>query len=164
MSLDDTNGSRALSESSLLRYFKQIFKLKKLDSCRDVPAAIAAIEGEFEAPEGFDTALEVIYERTNVRGTIWTLTEKSTLGKIALEIGEGNYFLISDDTLSGADSLFLCTVSICACERDRANDLSYMVKTWSKNGCPNILIGGYKEKGTLNTVHIIAAQLKTIVK
>lgn len=164
MSLDKTGGSRAMPETSLLRYLKRIFKLKQIDGCSDAAAAIDCIENEAPyVPEGFSSEMTVIFERTNVRGTIWTLTPRNTLGNIALEIGEGNYFLISDDTLQGDESLFLCTVSVCACDEDRSNDLSYIVGKWAGHGCPNILMGGYVDKETNNTVTLVAAQLKTIV-
>lgn len=158
----------SMAESALLRYLQQIFKIKGIEGCGDAYTAIDFIRGSDNAyvPEGLDAECALIYERKNVRGALWSLTPSKDLAMTALEVGDDEgrgYFLISDENLSGADSLFLCAVSINDCQSDAQADITYVINSWSRHGCPRITIGGYHDKKHGGSVHIIAAQLASLV-
>lgn len=153
-----------LSQSALLRYLGQIFKTTAIRSCRTPEEAIEILTqlDDTYVPEGLDGECAIIYERLNVRGSVWALSRHCRLAQIALELGDG-YFLISDENTSGADSLFLCASSISDTSEDMAADLGYIVKSWCSNGCPTIILGGYEDKKYGGTVHVVAAQLTSLV-
>lgn len=158
----------SMAESALLRYLQQIFKLKGIEGCGDAYAAIDFIRGNSDVyvPEGLDSECALIYERKNVRGALWQLTASKDLAMTALEVGDEDgrgYFLISDANLSGAVSLFLCAVSINDCQAEAQADLTYIINSWSRHGCPRITIGGYPDKNHGGSVHIVAAQLASLV-
>lgn len=154
----------AMSESALLRYLKQIFKTRNIEGCSTVDDALDTLitTDDLHVPEGLDGSCAIIYERMNVRGSVWALSRHCKIAQIALELGDG-YFLVSDENSSGADSLFLCASSINNTEADMSNDIGYIVSNWCSAGCPNIIIGGYKDKKYGGTVHIVAAQLSSLV-
>lgn len=154
-----------LPETSLIRYLKQIFKVPALEKCRTVRDAIKTLrETDYlYLPEGFDEDCAVIFERTNVRGNLWALTAKSELAQMALENGEDFCLLVPDATLQGADSLFLCALYVSDSDHDMNIGLSSAVRSWTQKGCPQITICGYRDKQYGGTVHIVAAQLKSLV-
>lgn len=157
-----------MAESALLRYLQQIFKLKGIEGCGDAANAIEFLRAadNVYVPEGLDVECAIILERKNVRGALWSLSPSKDIAMTALECGgeEGRgYFLISDENLTGAESLFLCATSINETPEDAQADITYVVNSWTRNGCPRITIGGYRDKKFGGTVHIIAAQLVTLI-
>lgn len=154
----------ALAESALIRYLKQIFKTKYLDGCRRASDAIEILNqlDDVYVPEGLDGECAVIFERMNVRGSVWALSRHCRIAQIALELGDG-YFLLSDENSSGADSLFLCASSINESEASMSSDIGYIMTSWCSHGCPNIILGGYSDKTFGGTVHVVAAQLSTLL-
>lgn len=154
-----------LAESTLIRYLKQIFKVPKLDKCHKVQTAIQMLRevDDLYLPEGLDEDCAIILERSNVRGNLWALREKSELSQIALANGEEACFLIPDLTLHGADSIFLCAMYVSETYEDMSANLSECVKSWARRGCPNIMMCGYEDKKYGGVVHIVAAQLKSLV-
>lgn len=154
-----------LSQAALLRYLGQIFKTQAIKTCRTPEEAIEILTqlDDTYVPEGLDGECALIYERLNVRGSVWALSRHCRLAQIALELGDG-YFLISDENTSGADSLFLCASSISDTPEDMSADLGYIVKSWCSSGCPTIILGGYSDKKEGGTVHVVAAQLTSLIK
>lgn len=161
MSLERTPN---LSQSALLRYLYQIFKVQSIKNCKTPEDAIDTLVqlDDIYVPEGLDGECALIYERLNVRGSVWALSRHCRIAQIALELGDG-YFLISDENTSGADSLFLCASSISDNTNDMCKDLSYVTSSWFSQGCPSIIVGGYKDKKYGGTVHVVAAQLITLI-
>lgn len=161
MSLERTPN---LSKTALLRYLSQIFKTSAIKNCREPEDAIDTLNqtDDVYVPEGLDAECALIYERLNVRGSVWALSRHCRIAQIALELGDG-YFLISDENTSGAESLFLCASSISDTPEDMHKDLGYIVSSWCSSGCPTLIMGGYKDKKVGGTVHVVAAQLCTLV-
>lgn len=157
-----------LSDRNLVGYFKQLFKIPGLSSCRTGQEALTVISQDdtVKAPFGLTDECMLVYPRLNVVGSMQKLTFASNLVRFVMEAGDEGYFLVSDESLSGVDSLFLCT-GIFVPFGDRtilASDLPYVIKMWAAECTnPRILINGATDRSSKDTVCVIAAQLKTLV-
>lgn len=155
-----------MSESNLIRYLSQIFKVPSLIKCHKVETAVERLRemDNVYLPEGFDMSCMFVYQRTNVRGNLLNLGPKSELVQMALENGEDTCMVVPDVSLQGADSLYLCAVYVSESEGEMRGSLAALIDSWASHGYPQIILSGYKDKENGGAVHIAAAQLKSLVE
>lgn len=154
-----------VSESNVLRYLQQIFKVKVSD-CESVEEALREISSVVDCvPEGLTEAI-LLPQRFNVRNELWNLTIKSSLVKSILELVDTNYtsLLLCDSTLQGKDSLILCLAFVCKeQEKDDAIwSLSDSICNWSKKSkiIPKMQISSIAHKSEDDTEIIVVCALQ----
>ena len=151
--------------SIVLRYLGTLTGLN-LKACESFEDAIAEIVAEADnVPEGLDDAIPNYY-RANLRSSLFNMKEKDTLVQSSLEVmyeDDGVYWLMSDATLSGKDSLFLVSCAINDTVKEATdNNLLYMVDSWGTIGKPANIISGSCRLKDGSVFSAVAVQLSSI--
>lgn len=153
--------------SILIKYLGAItgLNLKTCDTLEDAQAEIVA-ERESRVPPGIEEAVPY-YTRVNIKSALWCMKEKDTLVQSSLELmdedSNGMYWLLSDATLTGKDSLFLVSCMIAdSAEEATCDNIVYMTQCWAPIGKPaNIISGACKLKDG-SVFSAVAVQLSSI--
>lgn len=151
--------------SIVLRYLGTLTGLN-LKTCESFEDAIAEIVAESDnVPEGLDEAMPSYY-RISIRNSLFNMKEKDTLVQSSLEVmyeDDGVYWLMSDATLTGKDSLFLVSCAINSTAKEaHDNNLLYMVTSWGSMGKPANIISGSCRLKDGSVFSAVAVQLSSI--
>jgi hypothetical protein len=153
--------------SILLKYLSTLTGLN-LKACESFEDAVAEIIAELESqvPAGLDEAIPY-YTRVNIKSAMWGMKEKDTLVQSSLELmfddNNGMYWLMTDATMTGKDSLFLVSCMVADSKEEATTDnIVYMTQCWAPLGKPaNIISGACKLKDG-SVFSAVAVQLSSI--
>ena len=128
-----------LSEANAIKFLTKIFKSYRAVDGKEVKPGdsetwndfVSNNEDDYFWPEGLCEST-LLLDRIPVPASILDLSHKSWLVNIATElmVSDRCYFAITDNMLSGPDSLFLCAAGIYDTADESKDDLSAVITGW----------------------------------
>lgn len=159
-----------LSETNLKNYMRQLWGIYPPADVdwRQYLDHIIASDG-VRIPEGMSDA-ELMWEKINVIGTIWTLRERSQFVRYCLDMmQEGDpslYLILVDSSIPGKDGLFLVSCEVTENDMEgfqtSQDNILYMTESWSALGGPPKLISGRCKLKSDGMFSAIAVQLSSL--
>lgn len=163
MAQKKTRKPPCIATSVLTGFLKQIFGYRAVSDCPTFESAISSLDNcnEITLPEGFNESV-LLADRFNLRQELWHMKKNSAFVQSLLECmnEEGfGYLIMVDSTIPGKDSLFLCAITVDACN---SSDPDYHVRSWNRDSAaPVSVITGAVELESNEYLIVTAMQLSS---
>lgn len=145
---------KAITHKTIANNFKSIYKVQfeKCDSYENVIQQLSYLIDRL--PEGLEQAI-FIPELMSVVSAVWKPSINSSLIQNILEIQDSGYFLVSDASLEGKDSLFLVYFTF--------NETNPYLPSWVSDTCSKIVSSyfSYNKGANKFLITLKALQLST---